>query len=67
MRGGQVLSDSLAAHAKCYINFAAGETEPQGLFAAASTALHVLVTYRVAGCSSAHGMLLVPRGNIWLS
>lgn len=34
MRGGQALPDSLAAHAKSHINFSAGGSESQGLFAA---------------------------------
>lgn len=56
MKGEHKLPDSLAAHAKCYTNVAAGETESRGLFAAPSTALHILVGYRVArlqhvGCS----------------
>lgn len=42
MKGAQMLPDSLAAYAKCFV---AGETESRGLFTASSTALLFLVAY----------------------
>lgn len=67
MKGELMLPDSLAAHAKCYTNVAAGETESRGLFAAPSTALHILVVYGVARCASAHGVLRDLKDINWLS
>lgn len=48
MRGGWLLPDSLAAHAKGYSSFSAGGAESQGLFAASSAALHLSVVCRAA-------------------